>query len=146
MVRVMLREPPIPVRPPTLEAKPSGHRRWRDKFREAYRGMKRGIRGHSSFSVHFFAAAGAVAACVAIDCRVGEWCLILLCIGFVLTAELFNSSIETLFHGLDADTKSRWNGCLDIAAGAVLMASLFAALVGAIVFVNRFGELMRWWG
>jgi diacylglycerol kinase len=108
--------------------------------------MKLGMRGHSSFAAHLFAAAVAIAACVALDCRVTEWCLILLCIGLVLTAELFNSAIETLFHGLDADTRSRWNGSLDIAAGAVLLASLFAVLVGGIVFVNRFGELMRWWG
>ena len=121
-------------------------RRWRDKFREATRGIKLGIRGHSSFSVHFFAAAAAIAACIALDCRLVEWCLILLCIGGVFVAELFNSAIETLFHGLDADTCGRWNGCLDIAAGAVLAASLFAALVGGLVFVNRFSELMRWWG
>ena len=63
----------------------------------------------------------------------------------VLTAELFNSAIETLFHGLDPPTKSQWNGCLDIAAGAILTAGLFAALVGAIVFVGRLGELLRWW-
>jgi diacylglycerol kinase (ATP) len=104
------------------------------------------MRGHSSFSVHSFAAALAVAACVALDCRLVEWCLILLCIGGVFTAELFNSAIETLFHGLDAEMGSRWDGSLDIAAGAVLVASLFAAAVGGIVFVNRFGELMRWWG
>jgi diacylglycerol kinase len=91
------------------------------------------MRGHSSFSVHFFAAALAVAACVALDCRLVEWCLVLLCIGGVFTAELLNSAIETLFHGLDADTRSRWNGSLDVAAGAVLVATLFAAAVGGIV-------------
>ena len=32
-------------------------RRWRDKFRDAQRGMRCGIRGHSSFFVHFFTAA-----------------------------------------------------------------------------------------
>ena len=142
----MLREPPPTVRPPAAGPKRKGPRRWRDKFREAFRGVKLGMRGHSNFAVHLFAAAAAVATCVALDCRLVEWCLILLCIGLVLTAELVNSAIETLFHGLDADTRSRWNGSLAIAAGAVLMASLFAVAVGGIVFVNRFGELMRWWG
>lgn len=107
--------------------------------------MKLGIRGHSSFSVHFFVAALAVAACVALDCRLVEWCLVLLCIGLVLTAELVNSAVKTLFRGLDADTRAGWNGSRDIAAGAVLLASVFAVLVGGIIFVNRFGELMRWW-
>lgn len=137
--------------PPTTAARPAppprrkGPRRWRDKFREAFKGIKLGVRGHSSFSVHFFCAAAAIAACVALDCRLVEWCLVLLCIGLVFTAELFNSAIETLFHGLDPEVRGRWNGCLDIAAGAVLTAGLFAALVGLLVFGNRVRELMRWW-
>ena len=129
------------------EFTPAKRRRsWSDKFHEAFRGIKLGVRGHSSFSVHFFCAALAVAGCVALECRLWEWCAILMCIGGVFVAELFNSAIETLFRGLDAETKSRWNGSLDIAAGAVLTASLFAALIGTIVFTNRFGEWMKWWG
>src|SRR5215208_1329523 len=112
----MLREPQTTVRPIPQVRRHKGPRGWRDKFREAFRGVKLGMRGHSSFSVHFFAAALAVAACVALDCRLVEWCLILLCIGGVFVAELFNSAIETLFHGLEAATRSRWNGCLEIAA------------------------------
>ena len=141
----MIREPLPTVRPVSPAARPQGHRRWRDKFREAFRGIKLGVRGHSSFSVHFFCAAAALAASVALDCRLWEWGLVLVCIGGVFTAELFNSAIETLFHGLDAETRSRWNGCLDIAAGAVLTAGLFAALIGTLVFGNRVAELMGWW-
>src|SRR5437870_2302050 len=66
----------------------TSRRRWREKFREAFHGIKLGVRGHSSFSVHFFCAVVALAACVALDCRLVEWCLILLCIGGVFTAEL----------------------------------------------------------
>jgi diacylglycerol kinase len=137
----MIREPLPAVRP----IRPVAGRRWADRFREAARGIQLGLRGQSSFSVHFFCAAAAVAACVALNCRLWEWCVILLCVGGVFTAELFNSAIEALSHGLDPETKGRWNGCLDVAAGAVLTASLFAALVGTLVFVNRFGDLMRWW-
>jgi diacylglycerol kinase len=122
--------------------KPPKSRRWQDKFREAFRGIKRGVRGHSSFAVHFFFAALAVAVAVTLECTVVEWCLLILCIGGVLTAELFNSAIETLFHGLDEATRSRWNGCLEIASGAVLLASITAVLVGLIIFGNRFAQLL----
>lgn len=125
-------EAPSPRRP----------RRWQDKFREAFRGIKHGVRGHSSFSVHFFFAALAIAVAVALECSIVEWCLLILCIGGVLTAELFNSAIETLFHGLDEATRSRWNGCLEIAGGAVLLASITAVLVGIIIFGNRFAQLL----
>ena len=59
------------------------------------------------------------------------------CVGAVLTAELFNSALETLFHGLDAATKQRLTGVLDISAGAVLLASATAAAVGSLVLGYR---------
>jgi diacylglycerol kinase len=137
--------PPAPIVAEWADAtpQPRRRRRWRDKFREAFHGVKLGVRGHSSFSVHFFFAALAVAAAIALECTLVEWCLVLLCIGGVITAELFNSAIETLFRGLDEATRSRWNGSLDIAAGAVLVASITAVIVGAIIFLNRFIKLLH---
>jgi diacylglycerol kinase len=118
-------------------------RRWRDKFREAFRGVKLGVRGHSSFCVHFFFAALALTAALVLQCDWQDWCLILGCIGLVFTAELFNSAVETLFHGLDAETKGRIHGCLDIAAGAVLVASLTAVAIGGIVFGRQILAVLR---
>lgn len=112
-------------------------RKWGDKFGDAYRGLKLGIRGHSSFFVHFFIAALVLAAALVFGCELLEWCVLLGCIGLVFTAELFNSAVESIFHGLDEHTKPRVRGCLDIAAGAVLMASITAALIGSLVFLHR---------
>lgn len=117
-------------------------RRWREKFREAFRGVKRGVRGHSSFYVHFFFAALVVASAAVFDCTRVEWCLLAGCIGLVFTAELFNSAVETLFHGLDVESKARNQGSLDIAAGAVLVASGTAVVVGAVVFVPKVAPLL----
>ncbi len=125
--------------------RPKGPRTWNNKFGEAFRGLKRGVRGQSSFFVHFFFAALALAAAIALDCSLVEWCLLIFCIGGVLTAELFNSAIETLFRGLDESAKSRWYHCLDIAAGAVLIASVTALLVGLLVFGNRLARLFGHW-
>src|SRR5262249_9836879 len=94
-------------RPPALEVetaepdRPRPRRSWVFKFRCAFRGLKLGIRGHSSFSVHFFFAALVIVAALVLRCDVLEWCVLLGCIGLVMTAELFNSAIETLFRGLD---------------------------------------------
>jgi diacylglycerol kinase len=121
---------------------PRKPRRWRDKFREAMCGVKLGVRGHSSFSVHFFFAALALTAGFVLEINHFEWCLVLGSIGFVITAELFNSAIETLFRGLDSDTKNRIVGCLDIAAGAVLVAGLTSATIGIIVFGRKLFVLL----
>ena len=119
-------------------------RSWRYKFRDAFRGLKLGIRGHSSFFVHFFFSALVIAAGMVLRCEPLEWCVLLGCIGMVLTAELFNSAIETLCRGLDESTKARVRSCLDIAAAAVLVASIAAAVIGTIIFLGRLMDLFGW--
>jgi diacylglycerol kinase len=125
-------------------ADPRPRRPWRAKFRDALRGLKLGIRGHSSFFVHFFFAALVLAGAVVLQCSLVQWGVLLLCIGLVLTAELFNSAIETLFRGLDEHVKARAWPALDIGAGAVLLASITAAVVGTAVFANRLLFLLGW--
>jgi diacylglycerol kinase len=140
--------PPLLSREPAeAPAPPRPRRPWRAKFRAALHGLKLGIRGHSSFFVHFFFAALVLAAAIVLQCDPLQWCVLLGCIGLVLIAELFNSAIETLFRGLDEETKARVWPALDIAAGAVLLASLFAAVIGSIVFLQQLATLpfvKRW--
>jgi diacylglycerol kinase len=78
-----------------------------------------------------------IACAIVLKCELEQWCILLLCIGFVLVTELINSAIETLHRGLDPQARERTWKALDIAAGAVLLASITAAIVGAIIFVER---------
>lgn len=133
----------LPDEAPRPEAFAKPRRSWGKKFGDAFRGMKWGVRGHSSFFVHFFFAVLVALAGMILQCDLVDWCLLILCIGSVMAAELFNSALETLFRGLDEETKSRSWQALDIAAGAVLMMSIAAALVGVLVLGNRLIELLK---
>jgi diacylglycerol kinase len=132
----------LPMIEPEPIEKPRPRRSWRRKFHTAFKGLKLGIRGHSSFFVHFFFTALVIAAAIVLRCEVIDWCILLGCIAMVLVSELFNSSIETLFKGLDEATKERVWPALDIAAGAVLLASIAASIIGAIVFIRRLAEFL----
>lgn len=132
-------EPSSPLLPsrPTATGPTPVQRGWPRKFSVAFRGLKLGIRGQSSFFVHFFFMALVITAAVVLRCGVLEWCALLGCIGFVLVAELFNSALETFFRALDEETRPRAWPALDIAAGAVLLASTIAVLVGSLIFISR---------
>ncbi|NBO92900.1 MAG: diacylglycerol kinase family protein [Planctomycetia bacterium] len=112
-------------------------RLWRTKFVAAFRGLRLGIKGHSSFFVHFFMSALVLATATVLKCELWQWCVLLICISSVLGAELFNSAIETLFRGLDDEIKQHTWPALDVAAGAVLLISLFAAMIGGMIFTSR---------
>ncbi len=134
---MIVQSPPRLAGTDDAPARLRSRRPWRDKLRTAFRGIKLGVRGHSSFFVHFFFTALVLAAAIVLHCDLVQWCLLLGCIGAVLTAELFNSAIETLFRGLDDESKARAWPCLDIAAGAVLLASITATVIGSLIFLSR---------
>jgi undecaprenol kinase len=120
-------------------------RTWYQKFRDAFRGLRVGIRGQSSFAVHVIMAlaVGVVAALLRVSLI--EACLLGLCIVAVLAAELFNTAIERLADAVDPDHNPHIADSLDISSAAVLVASAGAAVVGGSIFLFRLGNLLGWW-
>lgn len=123
---------------------PVGQESWRQKFRHAFRGFKRGVRGQSSFFVHFFVAAAVIAAGVAFSVSLLQWCVLTLCITIVLAAEMFNSALEHLARAITEEYDSNVGAALDIGSAAVLISALGAAIVGASIFISRLLELLGW--
>jgi len=118
---------------------------WTRKFGFAFRGVKRGIRSEVSFFVHFFVAALVIAAGIVLEVSRIEWCVLVLCIGFVLVAELFNTSLEWLARAVTDEYNSFIHDALDMASGAVLLATMTSVTCGLIVFLHRIGVLFDWW-
>lgn len=66
-----------------------------------------------------------------------EWLVIASTIGAVFTAEIFNTALEELCDKFKADPDPHIAKIKDLAAGAVLVASFFALIVGTIIFLPR---------
>jgi diacylglycerol kinase len=108
---------------------------WLGKFYIACRGIVWGIQGQLSFYVHVPVAILSLILAAILSLEPWRWVALLLTIAMVLTAELLNSAIERLFHGLPVEWQKQCWPALDIAAGAVLMASIIAAIVGLVLFI-----------
>jgi diacylglycerol kinase len=74
-----------------------------------------------------------------------QWGVLLLCIGGVLAAELFNSALEAMAQAITRQEDPHIRDALDIASGAVLTAALTSIAVGIAVFGHRAGQLLGWW-
>jgi diacylglycerol kinase len=110
---------------------------WRGKFAAAFRGVGRAIRGELSFRVHLPAAAMAIGAGVYFRVEPAEWAALVLAIGGVLVTEILNSAIEQLARGPGSRRHPRLRDSLDMAAGAVLVASIAAVATGLAIFLPR---------
>jgi diacylglycerol kinase len=111
-------------------------RTWGRKFRDAFRGWRQSIRQQKSYRVHFFFAVAVVVVGAWLPLDLVRWCLILLCITAVLTAEMFNTALETLARAITHEYNRYIRRTLDIASGAVLTVSIGAAVIGAIIFLE----------
>ena len=129
-----------------MKSPPTTKKHWTSKFRNAFRGLRVGIRGQSSFYIHIVATVLVVVFGTFLRVSPLEWCVLLLCIGSVMSAELFNSAFESIAKSITRDFDDDVRNALDIASAAVLLPAIIAAIVGASIFLFRFGLWFGWWG
>lgn len=108
-----------------------------ESLRHAVRGIGHSFRAERNLRLH--AAAALLAAAAGWRCALTpqEWCLLLLAMAAVFVAELLNTAVE---HAVDLFSPSYSEAAKrakDAAAGAVLLAALFAAAVGCLLFGSR---------
>lgn len=82
---------------------------------------------------HLVATFAVVAVSVWLSLSAIEWSAVLLAIGLVWTAEGLNSALEALADRVAPGQHPLVGRAKDVAAGAVLAASLAAALVGVLI-------------
>lgn len=64
-----------------------------------------------------------------------EWLILILTIGFVLTFELTNTAIEEIVDSFTDQVHPAAKKAKDVGAGAVLIASITAVVIGLIIFL-----------
>jgi diacylglycerol kinase (ATP) len=89
-----------------------------------------------NIKIHFLAVAVVTIAGLFFHIMPYEWCLIVICFGIVLTAELFNSAIENLVDLVSPDHHHLAGKVKDIAAGAVLVSAIASVIVAMFIFLK----------
>jgi diacylglycerol kinase (ATP) len=94
----------------------------------------------SELSIRFLTAGtlATVAAGAYFSLSALEWCAALLALALIWTAEGMNTALERLTDLVSPDFHPLAGMAKDIAAGAVLLASIGALLAGVVIFGPRF--------
>jgi diacylglycerol kinase (ATP) len=111
-----------------------------ESFNYAFEGVIHVLRTQRNLRIHFAIAVAVLAAAVIVGVTRFELIALLLAIAFVLITEMINTAIE---HTIDVATTSfdpMAKLAKDIAAGAVLIASVNAVAIGYLVFAHRVGD------
>jgi len=107
--------------------------RWIETINCAIEGILWSVRTQRHMRLHFIAALGVLFAALFFQLSNLEFLLLVLAAVFVLFAELFNTAIEVVVDMLSPDYSEAAKRAKDVAAGAVLIASIGAAVLGYLV-------------
>ncbi len=111
-------------------------------FRYAFKGIALAFRTQRNMQIHVIIALLVIVAGIWVDLRVAEWLFLVFAIGFVLSAEIFNSATEALVDFISPDHNDKAGRIKDMAAGAVLVAAITAAIIGLLIFVPHLINLL----
>ena len=72
-----------------------------------------------------------------------QWLLVLFCIGLVISLEMINSAIERYCDLVTTDFHPGIKVIKDVAAGAVLIASITSLVIGLIIFIPALVDFLN---
>lgn len=127
-----------PAESPVTQPQPSGFARLRvASFRYALSGLWFILRTQQNAWIHLTIAAVVVGTGVVVGLEVSEWLWVSSAIALVWFAEAMNTGFEYLCNAVSPDHSADVEKAKDIAAGAVLICSVYAVVVGGLVFGNH---------
>lgn len=104
-------------------------------FKNARKGMRLTIKSERNIRVHFFVASLVLVTAYCLQFSITKFCILILTIAAVISAEMFNSAIEFSLDAIFHNKYSRMVGMAkDIAAGAVMVVTISAVLIGVLLF------------
>jgi diacylglycerol kinase (ATP) len=108
-----------------------------ESFNYAIEGVIHVLRTQRNMRIHFAVAVAVIVISVAVGVSKMELIVLLLSIAFVLITEMINTAIEGTIDAATTSFDPMAKLAKDIAAGAVLIASVNAVAVGYLVFAGK---------
>jgi diacylglycerol kinase (ATP) len=111
-----------------------------DSFNYAFEGIIHVLRTQRNLRIHFAVAFAVLIAALIINVTKLELIALLISITFVLIAEMLNSAVEAAIDIATTSFDPMAKLAKDIAAGAVLIATINALIVGYLVFAGKVAD------
>ncbi len=106
-------------------------------FGYAFEGLFAVIKKERNMKIHCTAAILVVLFGLFLEISKTEWIICFLLFGLIMALECVNTAVEAVVDLVTEEIHPKAKLAKDAAAGAVLIAAIFAALVGLMIFVPK---------
>lgn len=108
-----------------------------NSFKYAIDGFMSSFKTERNMKIHVLATIIVVILGILFKISSIEWCFCVVAIAIVISAELFNTAIETIVDMISPEKNEKAKLAKDISAAAVLAVSIGVAIIGIIIFMPK---------
>lgn len=108
-----------------------------NSFKYALQGFASSFRTERNMKIHVVATILVIILGIYLKLNLIEWSIIAIAIVIVISAELFNTAIETIVDMVSPQKNEKAKLAKDISAGAVLILAIGSAIVGFMIFLPK---------
>ena len=108
-----------------------------NSFKYAVQGFVSSFKTERNMKIHVLAMICVIILGFVLKLNLIEWCVCTIAIALVLSAELFNTSIETIVDLISPEKNGKAKLAKDISAAAVLALAIGAFVIGIIIFLPK---------
>ena len=122
--------------------KKQGKSSFNESLGHALDGIEYTINHERNFKIELFFAIAVTIMSFILKVSIIEWGILVLVISMVLALEMINTAIERCVDLVTKEYKELAKNAKDIAAGAVLVMSMFSVVIGIIIFLPKIMNLL----
>lgn len=108
-----------------------------EKFKNAFSGIWYGIKNTKVLYFDLISFILVIISGFVFKISIIEWALALFCSALIMSLELVNTAIEEAVNLAEPSYNKIAKASKDVAAGAVLLAAIFSAVIGLIIFLPK---------
>ena len=116
------------------DKKIKGWRRFFHSFRYAIKGLIHALQSEQNIRIHLAIAFGVIICAYLLSIPFVQKLILFLTIGMVIALELMNTAVERIVNLVTEDYHPLAKQAKDVAAVAVLIASIMAVIIGVLIF------------
>ena len=106
-------------------------------FKYAFEGLEKAIKTERNIKIHICAMILVIISGIILKISKTEWIICIILFGLVISAELFNTAIETTVDIAMPEKDPRAKKAKDVSASAVLVLAIASAIIGLMIFIPK---------
>ena len=108
-----------------------------NSFKYAFEGIISSFKSERNMKIHVFMMLFVIIFGIILKISKIEWYICLILFGIVISAELFNTAIETIVDMIMPNKNEKAKLAKDVSAGAVLVIAISSAIIGLSMFIPK---------